>query len=99
MKVFWKSHRYYAVLYFMFERSTERFNDDSLILADAVDGLFYLNFEQSKCFLEHYGDVLKLKVEPTFLEAKMTVAKSLLKSEAEIKVRSITRSTESGELS
>ena len=47
------------------------------MLADAVDGIFDLNFEKSKCFLEHYGDVLKFKVEPTLLESEMTVAKSI----------------------
>jgi hypothetical protein len=56
----------------------ERFNEESLKLAVAVDGLFDLSFEKSKAFLENYDGILR--VNTTLLEAEMAVANNLLKS-------------------
>lgn len=90
---FWQSHVYNRVLDTITQRLEQRFSEESLLLAEAVDSLFNFDFENSKPFLDHYGEILKINT--TLLAAEMTIAKICLnKIEAsEVKNKETTATT------
>lgn len=78
-EMYWKSHVYFRVLDVVIERLSERFSEESLALADAVDGLFNLDFKKSEIFRETYTRVLK--INSSLLEAEITIAKKCVDKE------------------
>jgi len=79
VKNYWKTSVYFRVLDVVTERLDERFNEESLALACAVDGLFDLDIQRSKLFLETYSGVLK--INSTLLQAEMAIAKNCIQKE------------------